>query len=290
MKPVSELIHTVLHSYSLRDYSREHVFDVVRAGGWTRVELAACHLDPGAASEDLAVAAAQARAAGAEIHCVGYWGQFADRGETRRITVERARAVIDACAEQGITLVNGSGGWLVRDPDHWDEDWRVNGSAMATAADCESVADAYRELADHAAAKGVSINVEIHPNTVHDTAAATARLLDLVDRPNVGITVDPSNAAAISAADRDPAVLSLLGGRATYFHLKNCVIRGGVAGFTTDADRGAVDNDQWLAAIAASGRCDAVCIEYCGDGDPHPRLEESRRYLARATERVLAAT
>lgn len=281
----------VLHSYSLRDYSREHVFEVVREGGWTHVELAAIHLNAGAAQEDLALAVAQADAAGARIHCVGYWGQFADLGEARRDTVERARSVIEACAVHGITLVNGSGGWLVHDPEpeRWNADWRANGSAIATAADYERVADAYRELADLATPLGVRINIEIHPNTVHDTAAATARLLALIDRPGVAVTVDPSNAAALSEADRDPGVLDLLGDRATYFHVKNCTVAGGVADFNTDVDRGLVDNDRWLAAMAGSGRCSGACVEYCGDSDPHPYLTASRSYLGERMQ-GLAAT
>lgn len=272
-------VSVVLHSYSLRDYPREHVFEVAREGGWTRVELAAVHLDSGAPSEDLARAIAQADAVGARIHCVGYWGQFADLGDARRESVDRARAVIEACAEHGITLINGSGGWLVHDPERWNADWRANGSAIATEADYERVAEAYRELADLAAPLGVRINIEIHPNTVHDTAAATVRLLALIDRPGVAVTVDPSNASALSEADRDPGVLDLLGDRATYLHVKNCTVDGGVCDFNTDVDRGVVDNDRWLAAMAGSGRCTAVCLEYCGDGDPHPYLTASRGYL-----------
>ena len=271
-------MRTVLHSYSLRDYPREHVFTVARAGGWAAVELAVCHLEADDIERDLGVAVEQAAAAGIALHCVGYWGEFAVAGPARQASIDGTHAVIDACAHHEVDLVNGSGGWLVRHPDRWDLDWRENGSALATDADYARVATAYRELADHAAARGVRIGVEIHPNTVHDTAAATARLLDLVDRPNVTVTLDPSNAAPLSRDDRDAAVLSILDGRASYFHLKNCVVRSGVADFTVDAASGVLDNYRWLEAVARAG-FPAVCIEYCGEGDPHPRLTASRRYL-----------
>jgi 3-dehydroshikimate dehydratase len=69
-------------------------------------------------------------------------------------------------------------------------------------------------------------------------------------------------------------------GRVGYFHLKNCLIRDGVADFTVDAAAGIVDNYRWLARITELPQVEAVCVEYCGEGDPHPRLTAGRRYLA----------
>jgi sugar phosphate isomerase/epimerase len=276
-------MQTVLHSYALRQYSRSHVFAVARAGGWPAVELAACHLDPGDPVRDLGAALAEARAAGVAIHCVGYWGEFARVPST----VDRVRAVIDACGTHGVLRLNGSAGWLVQDPDRWDADWRKNGSALATEDDLARIADAYRDLADHAAVAGVALGIEVHPNTVHDTVPATARLLALIDRPNVTVTVDPANAAPLTRDD--PADLALLGRAATYFHLKNCIVREGTADFTVDAATGVVDNYRWLEALCAADTCTAIAIEYCGSGDPHPRLAAARRYLE-DTLALLSAT
>lgn len=266
-------MRTVLHSYSLRGYPRSHVFAVARAYGWPAVELAACHLDPADPVRDLGAALAEARAAGTTVHCVGYWGEFARVPST----MDQVHRVIDACAAHGVPRLNGSAGWLVQDPQRWDLDWRKNGSALATDEDYARVAHAYRHLADHAAGAGISLGIEVHPNTVHDTVPATARLLALIDRPNVTVTLDPANAAPLTRDD--PAELALLGAAATYFHLKNCLVRDGVADFTVDAYAGVVDNYRWLAALREAGTCPAVAIEYCGAGDPHPRLAAARRYL-----------
>jgi sugar phosphate isomerase/epimerase len=280
----------VLHSYALRDYPREHVWRVAVAQGWEAVELAACHLGSGDAKREVAAAVEEARQAGVTVHCVGYWGMFADRDVAmRQATLDRAHALIDACAATGVRFLNGSGGWLVADPLRWDEDWRRNGSAIATAADYRRVAAAYRELADHGSAQGVRIGVEVHPNTVHDTAAATARLLRLVDRAGLTVTVDPANAVAIDPADGRPEVLDELATWPLYFHLKNGIVRGGVADFTVDASAGVVDNHRWLARLVPSGRCHAVAVEYCGAGDPHPRLAAGRRYLADTLTLITAA-
>ncbi|WP_157756731.1 sugar phosphate isomerase/epimerase [Plantactinospora sp. KBS50] len=237
------------------------------------MELAACHLDLSDATRDLGAALAQARDAGTSVYCLGYWGEFIGLPET----VDWVRRAIEACGRHGVPMVNGSAGWLVQEPRLWDRDWRKNGSAMATDEDYAVVAAAYRGLADEAAAVGVRIGIEVHPNTVHDTVPAAARLLSLIDRRNVTVTLDPAN--AVPLAPDDPAELALLGGGPTYFHLKNCLAREGVADFTVDAANGVVDNYRWLAALLAAGTCPAVAVEYCGAGDPHPRLSAARRYL-----------
>jgi sugar phosphate isomerase/epimerase len=130
------------------------------------------------------------------------------------------------------------------------------------------------------------VAIEVHPNAVHDTVSSTARLLDLVDHDNVWVTVDPANAAPLSVTDRDPAVLDLIAERVGYFHLKNCSVRGGVADFNTDAWAGVVDNYRWVERVVRLPQVAAVCVEYCGDGDPHPRVAAAREYLDRTLSLV----
>jgi 3-dehydroshikimate dehydratase len=282
----------VLHSYALRGHPLDHVLRVAAADGWPAVELSSWHFDPefGHQSVPAGIAAAVQAAGryGVEVFCVNYWAVFtaADEAE-RKMWVERVRTIVDACAAHGVTFVNGAGGWLIRDGEDWDRDWTANGSALASAAHLSRTADCYREVAAYAAERGVRLAVEVHPNTVHDTVAATARLLEMVDHDNLGITLDPANAAVLDAADRDPAVVDRVADRVAHFHLKNCVDAGRVADFSVDAWTGVVDNYRWLARMAALPAVTAVSVEYCGDGDPHPRLASARRYLE-DTLRLLA--
>jgi 3-dehydroshikimate dehydratase len=277
-------VRPVLHSYAFRDYPLAHAFRVAAADAWPAIELSSWHFGSefgGNVRQCIATAVELGRRYGVEIHCAGYWAVFteADRAERKR-WVEKTCLVVDECAAHGITRVNGVGGWLVRDPDRWDEDWRVNGSAYASAEDLARVADCYRLVASHAAGLGVRVAIEVHPNTVHDTVAATARLLELAEHDNLLVTLDPANAAVLSAADRDPAVIGPVADRVSYFHLKNCLLREGVADFTVDTTAGVVDNYRWLARLAELPQVTAVAVEYCGEGDPHPRLIAGRRYLA----------
>ncbi|GGM17735.1 hypothetical protein GCM10012279_39840 [Micromonospora yangpuensis] len=275
----------VLHSYALRDYPVGHVLRVAAADAWPAIELSSWHFDTEFDAENvhggITDAVRTAGRYGVEVFCADYWAVFTAADEAERaMWVEKARTVVDACAANGITLVNGAGGWLVREGRDWDLDWTANGSALASEAHLSRAADCYRQLAGYAASRGVRVAVEVHPNTVHDTVAATARLLDLADHDNLFVTLDPANAAPLGLADRDPAVIDPVADRVVYFHLKNCLVRGGAGDFTVDAAAGVVDNYRWLERLTRMPAVTEVAVEYCGDGDPHPRLAAGRRYLA----------
>jgi sugar phosphate isomerase/epimerase len=283
-------MRTVLHTYGLREYPLRQVLQTAAADGWTAVELSSWHIDPKFrrrhVRRSLATAAEFGRRHGVEIYSAGYWAVFTSPdARNRQRWVERVCLLIDACAEHGVTLVNGAGGWLVRDGD-WDQDWRRNGSALAGPEELRWVADCYRQVAAYGARRGVRVAVEVHPNTVHDTVAATARLLDVIDHDNVWVALDPANAAALSEADRHPAVIDLVADKVVCYHLKNCRIRPGRSDFTVDTADGDLDNHAWLARLTRMPQVTGVCVEYCGDGDPYPRLAAARRYLDDTLRRI----
>ncbi|MCO5998088.1 sugar phosphate isomerase/epimerase family protein [Actinoallomurus rhizosphaericola] len=263
----------VMHSYSFRNYPIEHVFAVARHFGFPAVELASCHFDAAEARRDLAAAVRLGRRFGVHIHCAGYYGDFIADGAVRTRSIELVRAVIDACADNGIDLVNGFGGWLVRD----EPDWRRNGSAMAGEREYERAAAAYRMLCEYAAERGVRVSVEVHPNTVHDTIEAALRLRDLVGGDSLIITPDPANSYILSEPDRDPGILDRLG-QVPYFHLKNCRPADPCPDFTVGTADGAIDNHRWLEKLSLL-KVPAVCLEYCGSGDPHPPIAAAREYV-----------
>ena len=270
----------VMHSYSLRNYSLEHVFAAAAHYGFDGVEVSTWHLDlrddPDAVAGELARADALARRHGVRLHCVGYEGDFvADDPDRRRHSIALVSRIVSECAAIGVGLVNGFGGWLQDDPD----DWLNNGSARAGDEHYARCADAYREVGVAAAREGVRVAVEVHPNTVHDTVANTARLLDLLDHPAVVVTVDPANSALISPEDQDPDVLDQLGTRIAYLHIKNYVPAAGRADFSVDTAAGVIDNLRWLQKVAELGGVPAAALEYCGSGDPHPRLKAAHRYV-----------
>lgn len=270
-----------MHSYSLRDYPLEHVFAVAAQYGFGAVEVSGLHLDvrsrPEPVRAEVARAVGLAERYGVRVYCVGYEGDFVAADPTRRAAAQEVvAAVIEACGEHGIGLVNGFAGWLqADDPD----DWPANGSALARQEHYRWAAQAYRELVPVARRCGVRIGIEVHPNTVHDTVDATARLLALVPEREVTVTADPANAGLIRAADLDPAVLDRIADRLGYLHLKNYVPAGRRADFSVDTADGVIDNYRWVARAVEHGGIGAIALEYCGAGDPHPRLRAAREYV-----------
>lgn len=265
----------VLHSYSFRTYPLEHVFAVARHFGWGSIELASCHFDAADADREIAAAVALGRRYGVRIHCAGYYGDFLAGDAVRARSIDTVMAVVDACANNGVDLINGFGGWLVgRDED----DWPHNGSALAGEREYHRVAEAYRHLCEHAAARGVRVGVEVHPNTLHDTVAATMRLVDLVDSEILTVTPDPGNSFILSHEDRDPAILDRLKGGFSYFHLKNCRLLDGRADFNVETAGGVIDNYRWLEKLSLL-EVPALCVEYCGSGDPHPPIATAQGYV-----------
>ncbi|GAA3755372.1 hypothetical protein GCM10022225_45160 [Plantactinospora mayteni] len=265
----------VLHSYTFRRYPLRHVFAVAARHGWDGVELVHFHFDPARVETEVAAAAALGRHYGVEVYCVGYTGDFVgDDPAARAASLALAERTIAAAAEQGIALVNGWSGTLERDPD----DWRVNGSALAGPVHYERAAEGYRRLGEYAARHGVRVGVEVYPGSVHDTVSGTAKLLAMVDHPAVVATADPGNAYVVSPADRDPAVLDQLAGRLGYFHLKNLRPDGGRADFNVDTADGVLDNYAWITRADSLG-VPAICVEYCGDGDPHPPIARAGDYV-----------
>ncbi|WP_422773027.1 sugar phosphate isomerase/epimerase family protein [Plantactinospora sp. WMMC1484] len=265
----------VLHSYTFRRYPLRHVFAVAARHGWDGIELVHFHFDPARLETEVAGAVALGRRYGVGVHCLGYTGDFVGTDPAdRAASLHQVERTIAAAARHGIGLVNGWSGTLERDPD----DWRRNGSAIAGEAHYERAAEGYRRLGEYAHRHGVRVGVEVYPGSVHDTVAGTARLLAMVDHPAVVATADPGNAYVVSPADRDPAVLDQLAGRLGYFHLKNLRPDGGRADFNVDTAEGVLDNYAWITRAESLG-VPAICVEYCGDGDPHPPIARAGDYV-----------
>jgi 3-dehydroshikimate dehydratase len=269
----------ILHSYTFRDYSLKEAFANAQRFGWQGIELQPCHFDEEAVETEVAAAVALGKEYGIPIRCLDYSGDFSndDAGAAEKSVawVERA---IDVCATQNIPMLNGFAGWLTVD----DNDWGKNGSALAQDIHYERAAEALRHLGAKADEQGIRIVLEIHMNTIHDTVAGMARLLDLVGRDNVLANPDPGNMFAVSTAEKDPDALDALQGRLGYFHLKNCCERQGAYDYSTLLAHGHIDLSRWLEKLLAMDYDGPICTEYCGAGDPRVAAEADMAYVKKS--------
>lgn len=100
----------------------------------------------------------------------------------------------------------------------------VGGSRLASPADYAAAGEFLRQLADEAADAGISLSIELHHNAITDTGATTARLVDLIDRPNVGGNPDLGNlywAYTEPEETAAEALLAILAGGMNFWHVKN---------------------------------------------------------------------
>lgn len=274
----------ILHSYSFRDYPLEAAFESARKFGWDGLELQRAHFNPDYLNEELPRCQRLGQRFGIPIYCVDFSGDFTnddpDMVSASERLVERS---IRICAERGVRLLNGFTGFLAgANP----QDYGANGSAIASDTHFERAAQCLRRLGATALDHDVTLTLEIHMNTIHDTIASTVRLLDMVDCPNVLANPDPGNMYATSTAERDPGALDLLAGRIGYFHLKNCVELDGGCDFSVCLEDGAIDTKSYLRKLAGIGYNGPICVEYCGTGDPHPSVERDIAFLRGAVEEI----
>lgn len=97
------------------------------------------------------------------------------------------------------------------------------GSRSAHESDFEVTARGYREIAQRAADLGVDISIEVHQHSIVDNSWSALKLLDLIDRPNVGINPDLGNiywTYDVPEETPEHAILALAS-KAKYWHCKN---------------------------------------------------------------------
>jgi sugar phosphate isomerase/epimerase len=128
--------------------------------------------------------------------------------------------------------------------------------------DYEEAAEWYREAADLAADYDKRLGIEIHANTITETAESTVELLEAIDRDNVGAIHDAGN-MYIVGADYAGASLETLGDHLFHAHVKD------VRQVTDPSLPGAFERER-------AGGTDAFQHRLMGHGDlDHRRLFEA---------------
>jgi len=274
-------VQFVMHSYTFRAYSLREAFVNARRFGWDGIELQPCHFNRDRIETELPEAVALGQEYGVSILCVDSGGDFiSENPKIIENEVRRMERDIDTCARCGVSLLNGGVGGLVADPG----DFGKNGSALAKDVHYERAAEAMKYLGARAAKHGIRIVFEIHMNALVDTIASTARLLEMIALDNVQANPDCGNMFATSTAEKDPESLERLRGRIGYYHLKNCRTIGGGYDFSVRLADGHIDIYKWLEKIVSMGYDGAMCIEYCGAGDPRVAAKEDLQYARRSLE------
>lgn len=280
----TESMQLILHSYTFRDHPFEECVRCTREFGWDGIELHGVHCAWSAFELDLRRCTKIVEDAGLPITCVDFSADLLNADiKTVQASADLLGQNIEICARQGIRLMNGFTGFLTGDEP---TDFAHNGSALATDSDYERVVEFLRGPVRIAEESGVTLTLEIHMNTIHDTIASTKRLLDLVDSPHVLANPDPGNLFATYPPDAQPSALDVLGDRIGYFHLKNGVQRNNEIDFSLSLEDGEIDIFGHLQKLFDLGYTGPVCVEYCGEGDPVPVVQRDAEYLKRCLTEI----
>ena len=136
-------------------------------------------------------------------------------------------SAMDAAVDLGASLVNTA---LVSPPSDpsgpgagYGETVSQGSSRLAGGDDYERTARALAAAADRAATHGIELSIELHQRSIADNSWSLIKLLDLIDRPNVGANADAANTywAYETAEESFEDAITALAPRSNYWHCKN---------------------------------------------------------------------
>lgn len=268
-----------LNSFNYRRYSLERAMRRARAYGYDGVEIWSGHFRLETIEETLAEAQRLGREIGVRAPVLNLSGNvIGDDDAERQARVRRLEEVIARCPDYGVELINGYAGSLIVDRTNWSN----NGSAAASEAHYQRAIEAYRQLGPAAERAGVTITLEVHMNTIHDTAESAVRLLDAIDSPAVRANLDPGNMWGVRRSEKPVDAVSILGDRIAYVHFKNArrvsYMEAGVD-YDVTLKQGELDYYAIVSALVKSGFAGPYGLEWSGSGDPSVPTEEDIAYL-----------
>jgi sugar phosphate isomerase/epimerase len=272
------------HSFIFRRYSFERAARRAKENGYDGLELFAGHFRLDHLWEDLDDVRRISREVGIPVPAINLHSHvIGDDPEERRQRVAWLSEVIARLPDYGFRIMNGFAGALITGPtEFFLQDWGKNGSAAATEEHYERAVDAYRQLGEVARRAGLLLTLEVHMNTIHDTAATARRLVDAVDSPAVRANLDAGNMLGVPHAEPAVEGVGILGPRIAYAHVKNArkapYIPVGID-YNWRLPQGEVDYYAVVAALVHQGFGGPYTIEWSGTGDPDVAATEDLRYL-----------
>ncbi len=187
--------------------------------------------------------------------------------ENRSERLDLAMRAVDVTSLLGSSILNmgmgGRAGGMGPLPEDWVIGGRVSigGSQLASDEEYELMASGLTQVADEAAKHGVCLALELQHQTYTDSADSMIRMLNMIDRPNVGANPDMGNLLWVYATphDRMEDAIVKLAPRAKYVHMKSPArlfipdLNRSVFVRNTLLAEGSVDWRYCLAALADAG-------------------------------------
>lgn len=162
-----------------------------------------------------------------------------------------------------------------------------HGSAVATERVWEQAIEGLRELTSLGEEIGIQFALETHPCYLHDTVAASIRLVDAVNHPALGILWDHTNLLLFPNPPSIADSLTEIGPRLSYVHMKNFMQAPVNGSFLIGAlSDGIVDVREQARRLVENGYSGAICIESPREGDREWFAKQDFNYLRSLMEDI----
>jgi len=254
------------NTWCYRDYDRETAFRKISELGFAGVEIIAhgpCwHADTLDTAEDIKASLELLKKLNLEVVAISPATEYLLFDEDRRRSmVEHTMAMTDLTLLYGTDIVRIFAGGGIPEGRTKDE--------------CiEAVVKALRPCVDYAEKRGARLAIESHGKFGTDLDALVA-ILNQIDSPALGITLDTSNFAVNGVNPLD--AIDAFGKRIFHTHMKDSKL--GEQHYGTAVGEGSLDFNAILKKLQSVGYKGAYCIEYEGMEDPTVGLEKSKKYL-----------
>lgn len=265
----------VLHTYTFYRYPLEHAVKKGLAYGYEAAELLNDFYEEGT-TEAIERAVNVCEKGGLPVAALGGSVNYTGTPDEEKKSLESFQIVMDVAKRHGIPRINGNLGILVGDDR---SNYSANGSVLLTDALFERAVEGLKQVDAMLEEADLDFTLEMHMNMAHDTGATAMKLLEQSGAKRVSLNHDAGNLHSIDHAEEAHECLDLIKERMTYVHLKNC--RDIKCGYTYSVRLGSGDIDyyRYLMHLKEIGYDGDLCIEYCGEGDPHIPAREDILYL-----------
>ena len=165
----------------------------------------------------------------AGVPCVAIRGGGGVATQPHHAATSRKRWLdtLQIAAWLGADVVNGNLITPPREPEakgtHWGDPVSQGGSRHAGLDDFERTAQFMVEMADRAAELGLVIAIEVHQQSINDSTWAALHLMQLINRPNVGLNPDLGNIYWLYHVPQESceSAIVALAPYTKYWHCKN---------------------------------------------------------------------
>lgn len=175
---------------------------------------------------------------------------------------------------------------LMTDAERADRQTRLRRGEDYSDADWKLAAEKLQRLADRAAQTNVELSIELHDDGMIDRSIFALKLLDLIDRDNVGVNPDLQNGYRVPYATENwRDALVAMASHTNLWHVKSCTrhydaTTGRYVSQRASLRAGDIDYRWAVSAMHRAGFDGWVSIESgAGPGDPLSAIEADHNYF-----------